>query len=881
MSNTHTSQPSEGARAATRFREVVGRIWRWLTEPSASITERDHRRQAQLLAAALITLILVALTLETLAIVTNAVGNTFAGYANTFAAVSLLVIAYSLSRTRHYPVGAVLSVVTASVAILAAATSEGPVLIGMFGYLVVPILFGSMFLVQRIWLGLVAANLAGLLLVPLLIPSVTYQQILIGPLGYVGTTTALFLLVAWHRDLVERDQRAELAEREERYRTLVEQLPAMTYLDAMDPASPLGIVSLYVSPQFEPLLGYSPAEYRANPGLWHQLIHADDRERVLAEEARHYTSGERSVQEYRLIARDGRVLWVRDECALRWDPASQRRVSQGILLDITERKEADNQIRRNAARANALRRTAERLNARLDLEAVLNAVCEQAIQALNVPFATVSLYDEQRKVLRPAADIGLPPEYRRAMQPVPYATYHEYAQHMSALVVTPDVQALPNQPNADLYAALDIRTTVGAAMQHDRRLVGRLNIGTQGEVRQFDDEELNLLKGLADQAALALINSRLFTEAQRRLERLKALRAIDIAITARQNLGQILNLLLDQITAQLNVDAAVLLLLDPRMQTITFAARRGFRTGALRHTRLLVGQGYAGRAALERRTVHIPDLSANPLAFAGAPLLLGEDFVAYYAAPLIAEAEVKGVLEVFHRAPLDPEVEWLDFLEALAGQAAIAIDSATLVEGLQRSNSELSLAYDTTIEGWSRALDLRDQETEGHSQRVTEMTLRLARRLGLSESELVHIRRGALLHDIGKMGVPDGILLKPGPLTEAEWAIMRKHPVHAYEMLSPILYLRPALDIPYDHHEKWDGTGYPRGLKGEAIPLAARIFAVVDVWDALRSDRPYRAAWSEDRVRAHIQSLAGTHFDPQVVDAFTRLIAEESTRPLG
>jgi HD-GYP domain-containing protein (c-di-GMP phosphodiesterase class II) len=131
------------------------------------------------------------------------------------------------------------------------------------------------------------------------------------------------------------------------------------------------------------------------------------------------------------------------------------------------------------------------------------------------------------------------------------------------------------------------------------------------------------------------------------------------------------------------------------------------------------------------------------------------------------------------------------------------------------------------------------------------------------------------------MGVPDGILLKPGPLTEAEWAIMRKHPVHAYEMLSPILYLRPALDIPYDHHEKWDGTGYPRGLKGEAIPLAARIFAVVDVWDALRSDRPYRAAWSEDRVRAHIQSLAGTHFDPQVVDAFTRLIAEESTRPLG
>ncbi len=185
--------------------------------------------------------------------------------------------------------------------------------------------------------------------------------------------------------------------------------------------------------------------------------------------------------------------------------------------------------------------------------------------------------------------------------------------------------------------------------------------------------------------------------------------------------------------------------------------------------------------------------------------------------------------------------------------------------------SELHGAYDATIAGWARALDLRDHETEGHSRRVTEVTLRLARSLGMSESELIHVRRGALLHDIGKMGVPDAILLKPGPLTEQEWPIMRRHPDLAAEMLAPIAFLQPALDIPHCHHEKWDGTGYPRGVAGEKIPMAARVFAVVDIWDAPTHDRPYRSAWPEDRVRDHLRLLAGTHLDPAIVSAFLSL----------
>jgi putative nucleotidyltransferase with HDIG domain len=283
----------------------------------------------------------------------------------------------------------------------------------------------------------------------------------------------------------------------------------------------------------------------------------------------------------------------------------------------------------------------------------------------------------------------------------------------------------------------------------------------------------------------------------------------------------------------------------------------------------------AGAAAQKQEIIHVHDLRTDPKSLVNASSLAKEGFVSYYAAPLITKGQVKGVLEIFHRLLLDPDDEWLGFLETLAGQAAIAIESTTLFEDLQRTNDELSKAYDSTIEGWSHALDLRDKETEGHTLRVTELTLELARAFGFKESELVHIRRGALLHDIGKMGVPDRILLKEGPLTDDEWIIMRKHPGYAHEMLHSIQYLRSTLDIPYCHHEKWDGKGYPRGLKGEEIPLVARIFSIVDVWDALTSNRPYRSAWAREKAIAHIQEGAGTHFDPHVVEVFIELINEK------
>ena len=184
------------------------------------------------------------------------------------------------------------------------------------------------------------------------------------------------------------------------------------------------------------------------------------------------------------------------------------------------------------------------------------------------------------------------------------------------------------------------------------------------------------------------------------------------------------------------------------------------------------------------------------------------------------------------------------------------------------STSESFQAYDATLDAFSTALDLRDREVKGHTQHVTEMVLSLAKALRVDKKKLIHIRRGALLHHIGNLAVPESILHKQGELTVDEWVCIHLHPFYAYEILEPIVFLRQALDIPYCHHEKWDGTGYPRGLQGVQIPLAARIFAVVDVWDALTSDRPYRQAWSKEKAREYIQTEAGTHFDPQVVKTF-------------
>jgi len=369
------------------------------------------------------------------------------------------------------------------------------------------------------------------------------------------------------------------------------------------------------------------------------------------------------------------------------------------------------------------------------------------------------------------------------------------------------------------------------------------------------------------------ISERKLSELQIRqqIARLTALRIIDQSITSSFDLHFTLDIVLSQVVAQLQVDAAAILLLDATGQILEYHATRGFHTQAIRTAHAGITDSLAGRVATQQRAIQIMDLrGVNDKLL--TTLLAGENFASYYGLPLITKGKVQGVLELFHRVPLIPYPEWVDFLETLAGQAAIAIDNATLFKNLQKSNFELEHAYDATIEGWTHALDLRDRETEGHTLRVTDMATDLARILGLEEEVLIHMRRGGLLHDIGKLAVPDSVLLKPGPLTQEEWNTMRLHPQFAFDWLSPIAYLRKAVDIPYCHHEKWDGSGYPRGLKGEVIPLVSRVFAYADVWDALTSNRPYRPAWPAEKALEYIRENSGSHFDPSLLDVFLEYI---------
>ena len=359
---------------------------------------------------------------------------------------------------------------------------------------------------------------------------------------------------------------------------------------------------------------------------------------------------------------------------------------------------------------------------------------------------------------------------------------------------------------------------------------------------------------------------------KRQIEYLTAINEIDLIILGSMELRSALRLVLTQVLDYLKVDAAVVLTLDQQTMAFEYATCLGIPENEIEQLQLPIATSFARRAVSENRVIFASDLSQNAEKFTLKGELSGEGFVSSVVEPLTAKGNTIGVLQVFNRSKIEEDRDWIICFEGLGNQIAIAIDSANTLADLKRSNTDLIQSYDDTIEGWSRGMDLRDKETEGHTLRVTEMTLLLAKEYGMEKSDLVNVRRGALLHDMGKLGIPDSILLKPGKLTDEEWVIMRKHPQFALDMLMPIAYLRPALDIPYSHHEKWDGSGYPQGLKEKQIPLTARMFAVVDVWDALRSDRPYREAWPEEKVIEHIKAGSGSHFDPEVVEIFMKII---------
>jgi putative nucleotidyltransferase with HDIG domain len=545
-------------------------------------------------------------------------------------------------------------------------------------------------------------------------------------------------------------------------------------------------------------------------------------------------------------------------------PAIQRELKEA--MERRERQQREHELEAIASISLALR-TAKTLDETLSL------LLDHAIELIGAQAGSIWFYD--------AISDRVNLKSWRGLKNPPYTTTSaSVGNDISGLVISSGEAIISREFYSDPRVSEENRNLipkgVGGAcipLHSDQSVVGVMFVNV-ALPREITNGDLRVLKALTEIGGSALHRMRLHEQIVKQLERLDALHTIDLLISNTLDLSVTLDILVKHVAKLLEVDAVVILLIKQETQRLEYAAGTGFNSTLIRSASVKIGEGFAGQIVLEQRMIrfdhHISE-GENPTF---SKILGSENIVTYIGIPLVSKGKIIGVLEVLHRSVLTPDSDWLSFFETLGGQAAIAIENSMLFHGLQRSNFELELAYDATIEGWSHALDLRDKDTEGHTLRVTDMALKLAHAVGLANGQLVHIRRGGLLHDIGKMGVPDKILLKPDRLTQLEWEVMRQHPQLAYDWLAPITFLQSALDIPYCHHEKWDGTGYPRGLRGEEIPLAARIFAVADVWDALTSRRPYRPPLARSEAIEYIRKNSGVHFDPRIVEIFLKSVAD-------
>lgn len=537
-----------------------------------------------------------------------------------------------------------------------------------------------------------------------------------------------------------------------------------------------------------------------------------------------------------------------------------------VLRDITERRESERAIKRQLQELKGLHRIAQVGTEEIDEDKIIETATAVIDDILSPEFhGVLTLSEDKGHLYVHPSYRNAPEKYRGTYIPVEKGITGEVARTGQARYY-PDVREAPNY----LRIIPEVKTELCLPITTQEKILGVLNVEST-QVDAYDENDQRLLQTLAGQLATAIERARLFNTVNQQLSQMQSLRTIDRAISSSLDLNVTLNVILNQITSQLNIDAACVLLLEPHTQTLQYTKGKGFKTSSIRDAYQRVGSGLAGKAVLDEEPLHIPNLKEITTSRYRATLTRDEDFVFYCGLPLISKGKPQGILELYHRSPKPISEEWKRYAELLSGQAAIAIDNALLFEELQQTNLHLTQAYDSTLTGWARALEMRDHKTSGHTRRVTELTLELAREVGVPHQDLPQLRRGALLHDIGMIRVSDRILIKEEPLEDSEWEAIKKHPRHAKEILTPIHGLEKALDIPLHHHERWDGSGYPSGLSGENIPLPARLFAVADVWDALTHDRPYRQAWPEESALEHLREHAGTLFDPEIVEAFLKI----------
>ncbi|MCX6060179.1 MAG: GAF domain-containing protein [Chloroflexi bacterium] len=526
-------------------------------------------------------------------------------------------------------------------------------------------------------------------------------------------------------------------------------------------------------------------------------------------------------------------------------------------LELYRRLEAETVMRATAALANLL-----------DLPSLQNAILEWLYKL--TPYDSASILEIVEDQLHITAAKGLPNPEKTLGQTFPSDNVLcQILNKTSAPLIIGDCK---NDPRFEQWGDIDyVRGWMGIPLIARGRVIGYITMDSRTP-NAYSQNDAITTQTFAIQAATALENARLFEAERKRRQEAENLRIAATVITSSLDPQEVLETILIALKQVVPFDLGSMMLLED--EQVRIVAAQGFT-----NNKATLNQTFPSKNELlleikrTQRTLIIEDalVDSRYERWAGADLIRG-----WLGIPLVVHSEIIGYITLgsFKIAAFD--LNAADLAQTFALHAATAINNTQLFEDLQKTNQELTQSYDTTLAGWSKALELRDKETYGHSQRVTNLTLELARQIGFSKSDLTHLRRGVLLHDIGKMGVPNEILNKPGPLTEEEWIEMRKHPQYAFDLLYPIPFLLPSLDIPYSHHERWDGSGYPQKLSGEEIPLAARIFAVVDVWDALLSDRPYRQAWEKSRVINYLREQSGTHFDPSIVESFLKLIENKA-----
>jgi len=619
-----------------------------------------------------------------------------------------------------------------------------------------------------------------------------------------------------YRQVELRRSQASLQESKERYRRLAENARDIIYRINMFPERHFE----YVNPAATAITGYTLEEHYADPDLGYRLVHPDDRHLLVKAAAGKLPPDQPLV--LRWVRKDGKVIWTEQRNVPVCDDQGTLIALEGIARDITGRKEAEEELKSNYALLNLAGKTAKFGGWSVNL-AENRVIWSDEVAAIHdKPAGYSPLVEEGINFYAPC-----------------------WQENISRVFSACAEQGVPYDEKMEIISASGKRKwvrTIGEAVRDDS---GKI-IKVQGSFQDITEQH---------NAEAAL---------HRRLNELEVLYTTSSALRTADALDEMLALLLDETLRSLGTEAGAICLYHKSDEHLRFTVTRGWFK-SLDNALLKPGEGIGGQVYTTNQAFISEELAKEPglkytnlvpAGWSGAVV------------PIHLEDEVIGALFVSTPLPHQFSEEETQLLVSLTEMAGTAIHRIRLFEKLQQSNLELRHAYDATIESLARSLELRDYETEGHCRRVVETTLMIASGMGVPEEQLIHIQRGVLLHDIGKMGIPDAILLKPGPLTAEEWVIMRLHPQYAYDLLKPVEYLEPALDIPYCHHEKWDGSGYPRGLKGEEIPLSARIFAVVDVYDALTSDRPYRKAWSKEDALKHLKTENGKHFDPAVVKVF-------------